>query len=417
MTTPILHVDMDAFFASVELLRHPELEGKPVVVGGSGSRGVVAAASYEARSYGIYSAMPSRRARRLCKDLVFISGDYEFYVEISERIMNILRRFTPLVEPLSLDEAFLDVGGVRRVHGEPKSIAHKIRNSVYEEEGLRCSVGASVNKFLAKLSSENAKPKVGPKGPIYGDGVFLLNESEIGTFLDPLAVNAMWGVGPKTHKKLNALGIETIGELGRVSEGSLVSSLGKATGQQLWRLARGIDDRNVVVDQEAKSIGHEETFSKDLIKREDVERELVRLVDSVVWRLRKSKKKCRTISLKVRYSDFSTFSRSHTSSEPTWSSSVLLEEAKRLLDDVDLKHGIRLLGVSVTNLDKNFVEQLRFSEDSYSDRENTEGVVDLIRDRFGAASIGPASILGSSGIRVKRKGEQQWGPDHDSTIE
>ena len=417
MTTPILHVDMDAFFASAELLRHPELEGKPVVVGGSGSRGVVAAASYEARSYGIYSAMPSRRARRLCKDLVFISGDYEFYVEISGRIMNILRRFTPLVEPLSLDEAFLDVGGVRRVHGEPEFIARKIRDSIYEEEGLRCSVGASVNKFLAKLSSENAKPKVGAKGPIYGEGIFLLDEDEIEMFLDPLPVNAMWGVGPKTHKKLNALGIETIGELGRVSEGSLVSNLGNSVGQQLWRLARGIDDRNVVVEQEAKSIGHEETFSKDLTEREEVERELVRLVDSVAWRLRKSKKKCRTISLKVRYSDFTTFSRSHTSSEPTWLSSVLLEEAKRLLDGVDLSPGVRLLGVSVTNLDKNFVEQLKFSENPHSDRENTEGVVDLIRDRFGTASIGPASILGSNGMRVKAKGEQQWGPDQDSTIE
>ncbi len=417
MTTPILHVDMDAFFASAELLRHPELEGKPVVVGGSGSRGVVAAASYEARSYGIYSAMPSRRARRLCKDLVFISGDYEFYVEISGRIMNILRRFTPLVEPLSLDEAFLDVRGVRRDHGEPEFIARKIRDSIYEEEGLRCSVGASVNKFLAKLSSENAKPKVGAKGPIYGEGIFLLDEDEIEMFLDPLPVNAMWGVGPKTHKKLNALGIETIGELGRVSEGSLVSNLGNSVGQQLWRLARGIDDRNVVVEQEAKSIGHEETFSKDLIEREAVERELVRLVDSVAWRLRKSKKKCRTISLKVRYSDFTTFSRSHTSSEPTWLSSVLLEEAKELLDGVDLSPGVRLLGVSVTNLDKNFVEQLKFSENPHSDRENTEGVVDLIRDRFGTASIGPASILGSNGMRVKTKGEQQWGPDQDSTIE
>ena len=417
MTTPILHVDMDAFFASAELLRHPELEGKPVVVGGSGSRGVVAAASYEARSYGIYSAMPSRRARRLCKDLVFISGDYEFYVEISGRIMNILRRFTPLVEPLSLDEAFLDVGGVRRVHGEPEFIARKIRDSIYEEEGLRCSVGASVNKFLAKLSSENAKPKVGAKGPIYGEGIFLLDEDEIEMFLDPLPVNAMWGVGPKTHKKLNALGIETIGELGRVSEGSLVSNLGNSVGQQLWRLARGIDDRNVVVEQEAKSIGHEETFSKDLTEREEVERELVRLVDSVAWRLRKSKKKCRTISLKVRYSDFTTFSRSHTSSEPTWLSSVLLEEAKGLLDGVDLSPGVRLLGVSVTNLDKNFVEQLKFSENPHSDREYTEGVVDLIRDRFGTASIGPASILGSNGMRVKTKGEQQWGPDQDSTIE
>ncbi len=415
MTTSILHVDMDAFFASVELLRRPELVGKPVVVGGSGNRGVVAAASYEARSYGIYSAMPSRRAKRLCRDLIFISGDYEFYVQVSERIMNILRRFTPLVEPLSLDEAFLDIGGVLRVHGEPESIAYKIRDAIYEEEGLRCSVGVSVNKFLAKLSSENAKPKVGPRGPIYGEGIFLLGENEIEMFLDPLPVSAIWGVGPKTNKKLNALGIETVGELGRVSEGSLVSSLGKAAGRQLWRLARGIDDRNVVVEQEAKSIGHEETFPKDLTNREDVERELVRLVDSVSWRLRKSEKKCRTVSLKVRYSDFTTFSRSYTFPEPTSLSSTVLEEAKKLLGEVDLKPGVRLLGISVTNLDRSFGEQLKFSENPHSNRKNTQDAVDSIRDRFGVASIGPASILSSNGMRVKRKGEQQWGPDESSS--
>jgi len=415
--TSIVHVDMDAFFASVELLRHPELTGKPVVVGGGGNRGVVAAASYEARSYGIYSAMPSRRAKRLCKDLVFISGDYEFYVQASERIMNILRRFTPLVEPVSLDEAFLDIGGVRRIHGEPESVAYKIRDAIYEEEGLRCSVGASVNKFLSKLASEHAKPKVGPKGPVYGESVFLLDESEVENFLEPLPVNAIWGVGPKTHKKLNALGIETVGELGRVSEGSLVSQLGKAAGQQLWRLARGIDNRNVVVEQEAKSIGHEETFPQDLKERDEIDRELIRLVDSVAWRLRKSDKKCRTISLKVRYPDFTTFSRSYTFPKPTSLSFLIIEEAKKLLREVDLTPGIRLLGISVTNFDKDFAEQLKFGENSYSGWKNTEDAVDLIRDRFGVASIGPASMLGSKGMRVKRKGEQQWGPDHDSSVE
>tara|TARA_Y100001936_G_C16056985_1_gene661707 strand:- start:23 stop:595 length:573 start_codon:yes stop_codon:yes gene_type:complete len=186
MTSSMLHVDMDAFFASVELLRNPELIGKPVVVGGTGNRGVVAAASYEARSFGIYSAMPSRRARRLCKDLIFISGDYEYYVQVSRRIMTILQSFTPLVEPLSLDEAFLDIGGVRRIHGTPEAVAHKIRNTIFDKEGLRCSVGVSVNKFLSKLASEHAKPKVGENGPIYGDGVFILEQAEVENFLDPL---------------------------------------------------------------------------------------------------------------------------------------------------------------------------------------------------------------------------------------
>ena len=413
MTVSILHVDMDAFFASVELIRNPELIGKPVVVGGTGNRGVIAAASYEARSYGIYSAMPSRRARRLCKDLIFISGDYEYYVQVSQRIMGILESFTPFIEPLSLDEAFLDIGGAEKLHGSPESIAYKIRSAIYEKEGLNCSVGVSVNKFLSKLASEHAKPRVGEKGPIYGDGVFILNQSEVRNFLEPLPISAIWGVGPKTRKKLNDLGIETVGELGRVSEGTLVARLGESAGKQLWRLARGIDDRDVIVEQESKSIGHEETFPYDLQNKEDIERELVRLVDSVVWRLRKSNKKCRTISLKARYPDFKTISRSHTLPEPTALSALIIEEAKSLLNGVDLTPGIRLLGVSVTNLDSNFTEQLKLGEESHSGWENMEGAVDSIRDRFGMSSIGPASMLGARGLRVKRKGEQQWGPDEN----
>ena len=413
MTVSILHVDMDAFFASVELIRNPELIGKPVVVGGTGNRGVIAAASYEARSYGIYSAMPSRRARRLCKDLIFISGDYEYYVQVSQRIMGILESFTPFIEPLSLDEAFLDIGGAEKLHGSPESIAYKIRSAIYEKEGLNCSVGVSVNKFLSKLASEHAKPRVGEKGPIYGDGVFILNQSEVRNFLEPLPISAIWGVGPKTRKKLNDLGIETVGELGRVSEGTLVARLGESAGKQLWRLARGIDDRDLIVEQESKSIGHEETFPHDLQNKEDIERELVRLVDSVVWRLRKSNKKCRTISLKVRYPDFKTISRSHTLPEPTALSALIIEEAKSLLNGVDLASGIRLLGFSVTNLDSNFTEQLKLGEESHSGWENMEGAVDSIRDRFGMSSIGPASMLGARGLRVKRKGEQQWGPDEN----
>jgi len=417
MTSSMLHVDMDAFFASVELLRNPELIGKPVVVGGTGNRGVVAAASYEARSFGIYSAMPSRRARRLCKDLIFISGDYEYYVQVSRRIMTILQSFTPLVEPLSLDEAFLDIGGVRRIHGTPEAVAHKIRNTIFDKEGLRCSVGVSVNKFLSKLASEHAKPKVGENGPIYGDGVFILEQAEVENFLDPLPINAIWGVGPKTRKKLNDLGIETVGELGRVSEGTLVSKLGEAAGKQLWRLARGIDNREVTIEREAKSIGHEETFSHDLKNKDEIERELVHLVDAVVWRLRKSDQKCRTISLKVRYPDFTTLSRSYTFSQATALSSQMIEEAKTLLNGLDLTPGIRLLGVAVTNFDRDAAEQLKLGEDPVSVWENMEGAVESVRDCFGVSSIGPASMLGSRGMRVKRKGEQQWGPDKDVQLE
>ena len=315
--TPILHVDMDAFFVSVELVRRPELRGLPVVVGGDGERGVVAAASYEARAYGVRSAMPSTRARRLCPDVVFLPGDHRHYGEVSRRVMLIFRRYTPLVEPLSLDEAFLDVSGVVRLHGPPTEVAAAIRSDVLAEEGLGCSVGIAANKFLAKLASAQAKPTAGTDGPAPGRGVQVVPADGIREFLDPLPVEAIWGVGPRTLERLQRLGVRTVAELRAVPEPTLVSSLGRAAGAQFWRLARGIDERRVDPAQSVRSIGHEETFSRDLTEPGDLRRELIRMVDAVGRRLREAGVAGRTVTVKVRFPDFTTVSRSQTLPDAT----------------------------------------------------------------------------------------------------
>lgn len=415
----ILHVDMDAFFASVELLRHPELRGRPVVVGGTGDRGVVAAASYEARAHGVHSAMPAARARRLCPHATFLPGDHAHYREVSGRVMEILRSATPLVEPLSLDEAFLDVRGARRLLGPPVEIAHQLRGRILDEEGLTCSVGVARVKFLAKIATGRAKPTASPSGPVFGPGVFEVAPADELAFLHALPVRALWGVGPATHERLSRLGVETVGDLARVPESALVASLGRASGAHLHALAHVRDPRPVVPDQAPKSISHEETFARDRFDRADLEVEVVRMADAVGSRLRAAGVVGRTVTLKVRFGDFSTITRSTTLPEGADSGHRLAAVGRTLLGSVDVSPGVRLLGLGVSQLDAGGGRQLSLDDLLAAEGDgageapwaDAEGAVDAVRARFGSAAVGPASLAGPRGLRVARKGQQQWGPD------
>jgi len=407
---------MDAFFVSVELARRPELRGQPVVVGGTGRRGVVAAASYEARAFGVFSAMPSVQAQRLCPHAVFLAGDHDLYSEVSQRVMAVFRDITPLVEPLSLDEAFLDVSGTLRTHKSARRVAERIRSTIWKEEGLTCSVGIAPNKFLAKLGSEQAKPKASPTGPIYGRGIFEIIEGTELDFLHPMPVRALWGVGPSTGKRLASLGIETVGDLAALPLDRLVAALGRASGRHLHDLAHARDTRPVEPDRETKSISHEETYAHDMVERDAVDVELVRQADAVARRLRSHDLAARTAQVKVRFSDFETVTRRSTAPQPFTSAATILHLVRPLVEQLDVSRGIRLLGVGVANLLGDPGQQLELALDGSSAGATdvdvrTDAVIDEVRERFGTGAIGPASSAVDGTLRVKRRGEQQWGPN------
>ena len=300
--TPILHVDMDAFFVSVELLKRPDLRGKPVLVGGTAGRGVVAAASYEARRYGVNSAMPMSIALQRCPNAVVLTGDYASYSKYSKQVMAIFEQITPLVEPLSIDEAFLDVSGARRLHGSPAEIAWTIRERVRAETGLSCSIGVAATKYVAKVASSRAKP----------DGMLVVPAAQTIEFLHPLPVSALWGVGRVTEESLTRVGLRTVGDVAAMPYGALERSVGPALAARLSRLANGIDPRDVHTTRTEKSIGHENTFGHDLVDPVEIRRELLRLSNNVAVRLRKAGLVGRTVTLKLRYGDFRTVTRSRT---------------------------------------------------------------------------------------------------------
>jgi len=412
----ILHVDMDAFFVACELRRRPELRGRPVVVGGTGRRGVVAAASYEARRYGVFSAMPSAQARRLCPDAVFLPGDHALYASVSRDVSEILTRVTPLVEPLALDEAFLDVTGARALFGDGVTIANRLRRDVHDELELECSVGVAPNKFLAKLASVDAKPRPAPSGVTPGPGVVEVRPGEELAYLHPLPVQRLWGVGPATLERLRRMGVVTVGDLSALKPAAVISSLGKAHGRQLLDLAAGRDDRPVEPQREMKSISHEETFAHDLHEPDDAHRELVRLADAVAGRLRDHGTGARTFTLKVRDGGFATITRAITVAGAIDDAPAIVAATAPLLADVDLAAGIRLLGLAASRFAAP-AEQLQF--DDLADTGPPAGrwrdasrAVDDVRGRFGDDAIGPASTVSGGRIRLVRPGTQQWGPDH-----
>jgi DNA polymerase-4 len=422
---------MDAFYAAVEVLDDATLAGRPVIVGGTGRRGVVASCSYEARAYGVRSAMPSARARQLCPHAVFVAGHFDRYAEVSGRIHAVFERYTPLVEGISLDEAFLDVTGVDRLFGPAEGIAAEIRERIGVELGLSCSVGVAPVKFLAKLASEAAKPRATLRGVLPGSGVLVIRPGEELRFLHPLPIESLWGVGPATATRLRRLGVTTVGELASVPPERLEAVIGRAHGGHLAQLARGIDDRAVEPDREIKSVSHEETYPVDLFERGELQGELVRMADSVASRMRRAGLVGRTVTLKVRYGDFVTRTRSRTSPDRLSEGPPIATIAGRLLDDVDLSPGVRLLGVGVSNLTATAAapaEQMRLDfaapgppDSSGRARPATRpkswrhasGAVDAVRDRFGDGAVGPATLLGPMGLRVKRPGDTQWGPAGD----
>jgi len=396
----ILHVDMDAFFVAVEVRADPSLRGRPVVVGGSGDRGVVAAASYEARAYGVESAMPSARARRLCPDAVFIAARHGRYREASERVMAIFGSFTSLVQPLSLDEAFLDVSGARTALGPAPRIAADIRTRVQSEEQLACSVGVAGNLFLAKLASEAAKPTPSRAGPVEGPGVTVIEPGAELSFLHPLPVAALWGVGPATLGRLERLGVTTVGQLAALPLDAVRRAIGDQVGRHLHALAHGRDDRPVEVNQVPKSISHEETFERDRRSVTALRNELVKLADSVGSRLRAHRLAARTVVLKVRFGDFRTITRSVTLDRPADTGPELVRPAHRLLGEVDITPGVRLIGLAGTGLTDAAVRQLALGDAPWP--EATEAMDD-IRQRFGSDAIRPAAATGP------QPGDELWG--------
>ena len=411
----IAHVDMDMFFVAVELRKRPDLIGKPVVVGGDGRRGVVAAASYEARRFGVFSAMSSSRARRLCPEAIFLPGDMSLYSEVSALVFGIFRDYTPLVEGLSLDEAFLDITGALKLFGDAVSIAESIRSRVHDEVGLVCSVGIGPSKFIAKLASKQAKPIADQQGVRPGKGVVQVRLGEEISFVHPLPVKSLWGVGPATLEKLERIGIRKVSDLANVDRVALQHSIGEAHANHLFNLAHGIDHSMVVSDREAKSIGNEETFSHDLFDRHQLRTHLVRLADEVARRCRNEQQLPRTITLKVKFSDFQTVTRSHTSSSSIVSAQAMLQVLDPLLESLDLSRGVRLIGISTRNFDEHEPQLSLFDDGALTaDASALDEVwapatraIDDIRERFGDSAIRPASTLRSG----KRPGTSKWGPD------
>ena len=379
----ILHVDMDAFYASVEERDNPKLKGKAVVVG-MGKRGVVSAANYEARKFGIRAAMPIYKAKALAPHAVFIAPNMARYTQVSEQVMEIFEDVTPYVEPISLDEAFLDVTGARRLLGSGQEIADQIRKRVEKELGITCSVGIAHNKFIAKIASGHCKP----------NGVLEVDPEKMLEFLHPLAANQIWGVGPKTNELLEKMGLFTIADIANTPRTTLIRVLGQANGSSLYELAWGRDYRDVVTEHIEKSISASQTFDVDLYQQEEILKEFLRLTEKSADRMRSKGLATNTISIKVRFTDFKTISRSKTLDLPTTGTQEIFEVAKALYLGLNLDRVlIRLIGVSLDSLVENDdVKQMVLGERT-SSWQQADRAIDRVKAKFGRASLRPARLV------------------------
>ncbi len=394
----ILHVDMDAFFASVEQRDQPEYRGKPVIVGGVGRRGVVSTASYEARKFGVHSALPMETARRRCPQGIFIAGDHDKYAAVSAQIMAILQNYSPLVEPLSLDEAFLDLSGMELIFTSPVDIAREIKRRVSDELRLTVSAGLAPNKFLAKMASDLRKP----------DGLVVVKHGREQEFLAKLPIEKLWGVGAVTAKSLQAKGIVTIGQLALLEQADLKPFFGQSAST-VFNLVRGVDDRPVVPERESKSIGAEETFPFDLTDVDEMRTALTVMADRVGARLRQENLAAWTVTLKLRYGNFQTLTRQRKLASPTQADETIYLTALELLAQrSDLNNGIRLLGITVSH----FEPAERSAGSLFADREEKgrkiSTVMDRMREKFGPAALAPARMAAMQKQRTKqeREGEQ-----------
>jgi len=378
----ILHADLDAFFASVEQRDDPRLRGRPVIVGA----GVVLAASYEARAFGVRGAMSGFEARRLCPGAVVVSPRMSAYTEASRAVFEVFSQTTPLVEGISIDEAFLDVGGLRRVSGTPTEIAVQLREAVFARVGLRITVGVARTKFLAKVASGVAKP----------DGLLVVPPEGELAFLHPLPVQRLWGVGPKTTAKLHAWGITTVGQVATVPEQTLISLLGTGTGRHLHALAHNRDPRPVQVGRRRRSIGSQRALGRSRRSARDLDIVLMQLVDRVTGRLRDGGRLARTVVIRMRFDDFTRASRSHTVDHPTADTSTILATARALMADatpIIERQGCTLLGLALTNLDDRHAVQLSLPFNARSSGA-LDTVLDELRDRYGASAVTRATQLG-----------------------
>jgi DNA polymerase-4 len=381
---------MDAFYASVAERDDPSLRGKAVVVG-AGARGVVLSANYAARKYGIRAAMPVGRAKRMAPHAIFVTPDHQRYSEVSAKVMEIFDSFTPLVEPISLDEAFLDVTGARKLLGTGREIAVEIRRQVEASEGITCSVGIAPSKFIAKLASGHCKP----------NGILEIPADRILNFLHPLPVNAIWGVGPKTAETLERLGLRTVADIANLPRATLIRALGQASGASLYELAWGRDYRDVTPNEPDKSISAAETFAQDIDDPEEILQEFLRLTEKAAARLRENNYYAKTISIKVRFADFSTISRSKTLPLPIDSTHEIYEIAKSLFLALNLDRArLRLVGISLDNLSEAAPEQLLLGAREKGWRE-ADSAIDRAKLRFGGGSVRPGRLIRKSSADPK----------------